>query len=275
MAELEGACLAAGWRRILRAPEVIFLDGRRGLDPALVRRENSHRIFVTEQPEMALAALASGMADDVLLLGDPMAVAIRLAVAARAVDAHRRAISLISQARRRASVDPLTGLGNRHCLTIDLADLLRRVRGGAPASLLMIDVDHFKSFNDRYGHLAGDIALEQVAEAIVGELRDATDGAYRYGGEEFVVLLTRAGESDSRRVAERIRAAVAGRAIRHVDSAEGRVTVSIGLASLAAGSTSTANDAIAGADAAVYEAKRAGRNRIRIGAARAGAPVGE
>lgn len=128
--------------------------------------------------------------------------------------------------------------------------------------MLLIDVDHFKLYNDRYGHLAGDAVLRRLGEAIASSLRDKTDGAYRYGGEEFLVLLSGTNECEASRVAERIRASVAALAIEHQVAPHGRVTVSIGLVALAAGIHLDRAAAIGSADAALYVAKRNGRNRV-------------
>ncbi|CAB3801916.1 hypothetical protein LMG28688_05462 [Paraburkholderia caffeinitolerans] len=142
----------------------------------------------------------------------------------------------------------------------------RATRGGQPLSLVMIDVDHFKLYNDAHGHLHGDACLSAVAEALARTLRPG-DFVARYGGEEFALVLPGANADDACAVAERARAAVAQLAMP-TPAPAGRVTVSAGCAT--SGSGGAANPAasavphalIAAADAALYAAKRAGRNRV-------------
>ena len=155
----------------------------------------------------------------------------------------------LSQDSRR---DALTGLRNRRALAEDLPT----VEAGRYA-VALLDVDHFKAYNDQLGHLAGDNALRTLAALVRGELRDG-DVAYRYGGEELLIVLRDAHLEIARRVAERVRGAVAGAGIPHPSGIGGVVTVSIGLAA-GAGDTGRM---LARADAALYEAKRGGRNRV-------------
>jgi diguanylate cyclase (GGDEF)-like protein len=154
--------------------------------------------------------------------------------------------------------DPLTGLLNRRYIEERLAEEVNRAdRSGDPMSFMMIDVDEFKSYNDRYGHPAGDEALKIVGQILRENLRGA-DVAARYGGEEFSVLLPETSVEESRTIAERIR--------RHVEETKfprRKVTVSIGIASLG-GDVAGVKELIAAADAALYQAKRAGRNTIKI-----------
>jgi len=162
--------------------------------------------------------------------------------------------------------DALTGWSNRHYLEARLQEELARCRRErVPVACLMIDVDHFKAVNDRFGHLVGDDVLRGVARRIGAEVR-GSDVAARYGGEEFVILLPGADARAGAVLAERIRARVADRPF---DIGGGRaplpVTVSIGVADLmpdAAGDHDAAARLIARADAALYEAKAAGRNRV-------------
>jgi diguanylate cyclase (GGDEF)-like protein len=159
--------------------------------------------------------------------------------------------------------DPLTGLYNRRHLMETLVLELERARELYPVSVLMIDIDHFKQYNDSRGHLAGDALLVWVAAQFKGAIRD-DDYAARYGGDEFLVLLRATSHSEAVPVAERLQAHVrqAGPSGGH----EG-VTVSIGVASFPThGQTPEA--VIARADAALYEAKKTGRNRIALASGR-------
>jgi len=150
--------------------------------------------------------------------------------------------------------DPLTEAGNRRRLDRDLDRHGEQSHG--PVAVLMIDIDHFKGFNDRHGHSAGDDVLQAVTGVIARHLR-ADDVVYRYGGEEFCVLLPGARTHEAEAIAERIRTAVAAE-----DPAGGeRVTVSIGLST---GAAQQARATLRSADAALYEAKRSGRNRTVV-----------
>lgn len=260
---IEAAALAAGWRRNARNPEVVFVDARAGA-AAGGRLASSHRILVAGSTGAAAAAVRAGLADDALVRPDRAAIELRLAAAVRSLEARRQAGELLARARERAARDHLTGLATRAELGRDAATLLRRVRAGSPGAVLMIDVDHFKRYNDRYGHGAGDRVLRAVAGAIGTTLRDGLDGGYRYGGEEFAVLLGGAGVLAARRVAERIRRAVAVLEIEHAESPIGRVSISIGLASLPAGVALREAEALAAADRALYRAKAAGRDRVAM-----------
>ena len=125
----------------------------------------------------------------------------------------------------------------------------------------MADVDHFKQYNDDYGHLAGDACLVEISRLLNGSLRD-TDLLCRYGGEEFAAILPRADLEAAVAVAERMRRAVEAARLPHTLTG-GTVTVSVGVASSLPSTKDRRNELLAGADAALYEAKRAGRNCVR------------
>ena len=128
----------------------------------------------------------------------------------------------------------------------------------------MIDIDHFKQYNDRYGHVAGDDCLRRVAGAIAAGARRPADLAARYGGEEFAIILADTDLAGAQAVADRIRAAVAGLDLRHQDNPAGRVTLSMGLY-VGHPALAARNDPLAWVDVAdrlLYEAKGAGRNRV-------------
>jgi diguanylate cyclase (GGDEF)-like protein len=163
--------------------------------------------------------------------------------------------------RRHASIDPLTGLHNRRWLDDVLPRQLKRCALQAePASLAMIDVDHFKRFNDEHGHQAGDFVLFAVAHVLGRSLRP-TDLLARYGGEEFTVVLPNTDLRGAHAACDRVRAAIASTALVMPDKTSlPKVTVSIGLAESTSGESAEA--ALARADRALYEAKRAGRNRV-------------
>jgi diguanylate cyclase (GGDEF)-like protein/PAS domain S-box-containing protein len=161
--------------------------------------------------------------------------------------------------------DGLTGLANRRCFDMQFAEEFHRaVRHNQPLALLLIDVDSFKAFNDRYGHLPGDDCLRRVCAAIRAVLRRPGDLAARYGGEEIAVLLPATDEAGAVRVAERMRGAIAGLAIEHRGSLLGVVSISVGVSALIAPTTADRpDDLIVAADQALYQAKLAGRNQVR------------
>jgi diguanylate cyclase (GGDEF)-like protein len=158
--------------------------------------------------------------------------------------------------------DSLTGLGNRRFLEERVTELWRKGDLVSPVAVIMLDIDHFKLFNDRYGHVTGDACLKRVAACVSSELRNPNDLAVRYGGEELLVLLPNTDASDAIRVAERIRRAIEAIAIPHESmGASAIVTSSLGAAA-APVSTISEQELIAAADAALYEAKRNGRNQV-------------
>jgi diguanylate cyclase (GGDEF)-like protein len=173
-----------------------------------------------------------------------------------------------------AHTDSLTGLANRRTLTERLqTELARAQRDETPVSLLMVDVDHFKRYNDHYGHPAGDRALQQVADCLRGAAARPGDLAARWGGEEFALLLPATDTAGALAVAEAARQSLAALAIPHAQSPEAWLTMSIGIATRlpppgGAQRGSPPGDAAAlvaallsRADEALYEAKAAGRNR--------------
>lgn len=160
-----------------------------------------------------------------------------------------------------AYIDGLTELFNRRYYELALArEVGRASRNGASLAVLMLDVDFFKKYNDRYGHQAGDAALKVVAQSMQRGLRRSGDLAARYGGEEFVVILPDTDLAGAREVAETIRVALQSRAIPHADSPLGVVTASIGMCAAVPASAEAGADLVSQADAALYRAKAAGRN---------------
>ncbi|MFM0178856.1 diguanylate cyclase [Paraburkholderia aspalathi] len=162
-----------------------------------------------------------------------------------------------------ARTDGLTGLNNRRTFEEHAEDEWRRAqRNGWPLSMLLIDVDTFKGFNDLYGHSAGDDALIAVARCIGQSVRRPGDTAARYGGEEFAVLLPDTDEAGAATIAEKIRAAVQALELRHVASSHHVLTVSIGIACSSRHVFATSRALVIAADEALYEAKDAGRNQV-------------
>ena len=165
----------------------------------------------------------------------------------------------------KAHEDPLTGIANRRKFDIALAECLAAAQHNQSAiSLLMIDVDHFKSFNDTYGHQAGDECLQMLSKAISATLSDPNSLVARYGGEEFVVLLPGEDLAKAMLTAEQIRLAVRLTLLDTLPNVPPSQTVSIGLVSCQVSSETTRESMLADADAALYEAKKQGRNRICV-----------
>jgi two-component system cell cycle response regulator len=164
-----------------------------------------------------------------------------------------------------AVTDPLTGVYNRHYMERNLPRLFDRARTEKkPVSVLILDIDHFKSINDTYGHFAGDQVLQEVVRRLNANMR-FFDMIVRLGGEEFAVILPEAGFEAASKVAERMLTAIATQpfAIKAPAALELPVTVSIGLATtLAEGSS--AEEMFHKADAALYKAKQSGRNRVVV-----------
>ncbi len=173
----------------------------------------------------------------------------------------KRNVKLRQRFERDALMDGLTGLHNRRWLNDKLPRLVSRYqRDENPLCIFMLDVDHFKKFNDTYGHIAGDEVLSAVARELMDNLRPTDLGA-RYGGEEFLVILPNTTLDGAKAAAERMREAVAARA---VEIGDGRtlpaVTVSLGIAE--AGPGDNAESLTERADSALYQAKESGRNRV-------------
>ncbi|MET1077252.1 MAG: sensor domain-containing diguanylate cyclase [Pseudomonas sp.] len=157
--------------------------------------------------------------------------------------------------------DALTGLANRRQFDIFIENETNRARRNLSAlSLLMIDVDHFKSYNDSYGHLMGDSCLRTVSLTVQGIIKRPADLAARYGGEEFAVVLPNTDSTGAFIVAENIRRAVVAAQIPHSENPDHIVTISIGVSQLTATQDATAQDLIKAADKALYIAKTCGRN---------------
>ncbi|RED52324.1 diguanylate cyclase [Aestuariispira insulae] len=171
--------------------------------------------------------------------------------ARRLQDAFRKAVS---------ELDPLTGLSNRQVMLRELAaEYERAVRSGAACCIALSDIDHFKNVNDTYGHAVGDQVLIQVAGRLLSRLRPY-DNIYRYGGEEFLIVLPNANEATAMMVLERLRHALAEKPLQLEDGKELSITSSFGLAMVS--QDAELKDVIERADAALYHAKQKGRNRV-------------
>ena len=170
---------------------------------------------------------------------------------------------LLRSVERLSMIDQLTDLSNRRGFESRLnSEWARALREKAHLSILFIDVDKFKGYNDRFGHQQGDIALKALARVLSETLKRPGDFSARWGGEEFVALLTNTNLEGSINVAEQIRASIEEVKIPSVDDGASHITVSIGIKTLEPGHKSTVEEFIAAADSALYKAKESGRNRV-------------
>jgi diguanylate cyclase (GGDEF)-like protein len=168
-------------------------------------------------------------------------------------------IGILQQAEHNAHTDALTGLGNRHWMqTMFEREVTRAAHSGKTLCLMMVDVDNFKTFNDQYGHIAGDRVLSAVAETLRDNLRP-TDLIARFGGDEFAVLLPDLSIKQAEQTAERLRTQVAALSPASLSNA---ITISAGITSY--GSGDDVAQLVQRADAAMYSAKEHGRNRVEI-----------
>ena len=197
---------------------------------------------------------------------DDRVIGIALAEDVREIkDAREMLVDVNRELRLLASVDGLTHVPNRRSYETALEREHRRAqREGAPFSLAMIDVDHFKSFNDRLGHGAGDDCLRAIAGRLSAALGRPGDLVARYGGEEFGAILTGSDAESAAVLGEKLRAAVLELAIPHPEAPRGVVSVSVGIASVADAREVDAAQLQHAADVALYEAKAAGRDRVVV-----------
>jgi diguanylate cyclase len=168
----------------------------------------------------------------------------------------------LDHVRVAAETDPLTGVANRKRFDFRLREAAAHsAEAGEPLSLLMIDIDHFRTFNEHHGHQLADEVLKLVARTLTDSVRPS-DTPARYGGDEFAVILPKANNAQAVAVGDRIRGAIASRKItvRNTGAVIGSITLSIGVGSLRPGEA--AEDLVARADEALYASKRGGRNRV-------------
>ena len=217
-------------------------------------------------------ALMTGQAVEGWLLFGALAYRLRRTMGAHMDEQQRRLVAqaeLITKTQallhtqELASTDALTGIANRRIFDESLErEWSRCARSGDSLCLLMLDVDHFKRYNDTYGHVEGDECLRRIAGAIASCSRRPTDLCARYGGEEFVVLVADVGSDGGRELGESIVRAVRGLQIPHVASPSQFVSVSVGVAAAIPHAERDAATLVSDADAALYRAKQSGRNRV-------------
>ena len=260
------------------APDLILLDaempGMSGFELLkMLKTESSLAdvpvIFITSHNEAGfeVSALDMGAAD---FIAKPLKSSRVLA----RVKTQLRVKHMADELRRTATTDALTGVANRRQFDESLErEWLRARRSGEPVSLLMIDVDHFKLYNDLYGHPKGDVCLKHVAQTLLSACKRPGDFVARYGGEEFMILLPKTPREGAQHIARQVLDAVAAFGIFHEESQTTHyVSVSVGIACFDDASARWADDAhalrasdlIQAADKALYSAKRAGRAQAKL-----------
>lgn len=161
-------------------------------------------------------------------------------------------------------IDELTGVGNRRSFDSAMAaEWSRGLRQGKPLSLVMCDIDHFKHYNDHFGHVAGDYCIREIAASLAEQIRRPSDKLARYGGEEFAIVLPDTDLAGALLVAEGCRKRVESLAVGEATGLRGPVTMSFGVATLVPHRGASAQGLVEMADAALFEAKRRGRNVVR------------
>ncbi len=269
-------------RALTTPPDLILLDiqmpSMDGYEVCRRLRDNEHTrdipiIFVTAKTDTSeeIRGLELGAVDYITKPFHPLIVRIRL----------KNHLELKQQRdllNRLSSLDGLTGIANRRFFDRFLAqEWSRTIRSNEEISLIMLDVDHFKSYNDNYGHIAGDDCLKAISQALTAVVSRSTDLVARYGGEEFICVLSSTGLDGTANVAEKLRASVEALAIPHAYSdTKPVVTISVGGATAKPGLTELLPaDLLVAADQQLYLAKNSGRNQVRSGACQAADPLQE
>ncbi|MBL7492679.1 diguanylate cyclase [Frankia sp. AgB1.9] len=235
--------------------------------PILIRGEL--RAMLLLENRMIRGAFSTERLEGIMLIAGQLTVSLDNALVyaslERKVTERTRQLAAANQRLEQLSVtDPLTGLANRRRLEDVLgSEWGRSEQQRTPLGLAMIDVDHFKGYNDRFGHTAGDRCLQRVAACLLANVRD-TELAARYGGEEFAIVMPDADRDTATRLAGRLCHAVAELAEPHPSAQEAIVTVSVGAASVVPGPDGSVAKLVDLADAALYQAKRDGRGRVSV-----------
>jgi two-component system chemotaxis family response regulator WspR len=231
-----------------------------------------------EEPTIKSAAFAAGANDYLVKLPDRIELVARIHYHSRSYvnllqrdeayralrESQQQLLEANLELRKLTQSDGLTGLSNRRYLDEYLnAEWRRGMRSQTEVSILMIDVDNFKPYNDTYGHVAGDEVLKQIASTVEGCLGRPGDLAARFGGEEFAVVLPGTSAGGTRLLAEKIRLEIEALRIPHAGSSSGKqVTISVGCATLVPAPDAPMTTLIEAADLALYRAKRDGKNRV-------------
>jgi two-component system cell cycle response regulator len=255
------------------APDLLILDWMMpGIDgPELCRRIREKQspiypyiLLVTgkDDTQDVVRGLEAGADDYLSKPVDPTELRARLQVGKRILTLQHELIRAREELRFRANHDALTGVLSRAAI-LSLLDreVQRGARAGTSTGILMLDLDHFKTVNDTYGHVTGDAVLKEVGQRINQAVR-SYDFLGRYGGEEFLAVLSECGPTDLRTVAERVSSAIADVPIQ---AAATSLSVTISVGGVVTSNLAPGVDLLSAADALLYEAKANGRNRVEIG----------
>ena len=252
--------------RFMRDTYFVRLDSCSVLAVPILNRGVLLGLLLVEN-RLIRSAFASERLDGVMLIAGQLAVSLDNALVyaslERKVGERTRQLALANERLEQLSTtDPVTGLANRRRLEeVMTAEWHRATRSGEPLALAMVDIDLFKAYNDHYGHTAGDRCLQGVAAELSRTVRDK-DLSARYGGEEFAIVMPNTDATTAHRVAERLRAAIVALAEPHLLVPNGIVTVSIGVAATVPTPDGRLEGLMEQADAQLYRAKLAGRNRV-------------
>jgi two-component system cell cycle response regulator len=271
------------WQRLQEedGPRLALLDWMMpGLEGLQICREVRKRgstpyvylILVTARANQQdlVGGLEAGADDYLIKPVDVHELQARLHTARRILDLQEQLLAAHEVLRHQATHDPLTGLWNRTVILDRLdRELARSRREGKAVGVLMVDVDHFKVVNDTHGHPAGDAALREIGRRLVAGIRPY-DTVGRYGGEEFLLVMPECDATVLAQLAERLRLAIAVTPLNLVEGLIG-ITISVGGAASGLADGTDVASLVRAADAALYRAKRAGRNRVELASSVAGA----
>jgi len=171
-----------------------------------------------------------------------------------------------TELERLSSLDGLTGIANRRIFDQFIEnECSRAARDGTPVSVVLIDIDHFKVYNDNYGHQGGDDCLRRVAQAMASTVKRPSDLVARYGGEEFAVVMPRTDKEGAENIADALRKGVDSLCLEHAHSSTSdHITISLGVATMVPADSNASNELVAKADKALYRAKESGRNQYQV-----------
>ena len=257
------AMAEVGWDLLLLDRRLPDGDGIELCEEVRSARPHSYILILTGEstPEAKLAGFGCGADDYVTKPFQVDELLARVRAGLRIVDLQKALLASNRRLEELSKTDALTGIRNRRSLEQELQTRFEHARRyQRPMSVVMVDVDHFKTVNDRFGHPAGDTVLRCVARVLERATRQS-DAVARFGGEEFVVILPETPLFEALQFAEKIRASVAAEAA-DLSCAPERVTVSLGVASIPHSRFETAEAMLNAADQALYRAKNNGRNRV-------------
>jgi two-component system, cell cycle response regulator len=247
-----------------------MMPGMTGLEVCRRIRERGSEPYIyillltsKSQKEDLIEGMDAGADDYIAKPFDQNELQVRLRAGTRLVDLQAQLLSAREALREQATRDSLTRLWNRNSIIESLSrELARAEREASPLGVVIVDLDHFKNINDHHGHPAGDAVLREAARRMQSSVRQY-DFVGRYGGEEFLILLTNCGEAESVSQAERLRKQLAQNDICF-NGTSLRITASFGVTAALPGEAWTAEGLIRKADEALYVAKNSGRNRVEI-----------